>query len=255
MAILSFFTDQTGLIGVRPKIIYINTNDTVQTVTTAGYLNGSVSYYGFSVESTDIALVNTTTGAAWFQISITQSNSANTYSLVPLPQIGNNIAAGSNGVAGYFQSYPATASTGSLELKAVANSGNTITTISNASMGQASVVSIPDPGTATADFVVAPAALVSGNLVQASGTAGLVADAGYALHANVTASYGGGATSHGFTVTGMTASSVVIASNLTSTNAVSIVKVVPTTNTLTITWSADPGAGTTVNYIYATAAI
>jgi hypothetical protein len=92
---------------------------------------------------------------------------------------GGNIQAGLSGTAGYLASFPATASKGSLEVKAVANTGNTVTTISNVAMGQASVIYIPDPAAATADFVIAPAALVSGNVIQASGTAGLVADSGF----------------------------------------------------------------------------
>lgn len=64
-----------------------------------------------------------------------------------------------------------------------------------------------------------------------------------------TATYAGGGTSHAFVATGLTASSIVTANILTSTNSVSITKVVPSANTLTITFSADPGTGTTVNYI------
>lgn len=65
-----------------------------------------------------------------------------------------NLQAGSSGHAGTVASFPASASKGSLALVGVANTGNTVTTISNAAMGQASVVSIPDPGTATANFVL-----------------------------------------------------------------------------------------------------
>lgn len=67
-----------------------------------------------------------------------------------------NVSAGlaAGGTAGTFVSYSATGSKGSLILAAVANTGNTNTTISNAAMGQASVISIPDPGAATANFVL-----------------------------------------------------------------------------------------------------
>lgn len=95
---------------------------------------------------------------------------------------GGNIQAGLSGTPGTLISFPGTASKGSLIVAGVANTGNTNTTISNASMGQASVVSIPDPGTATADFVLAPAALVNGNFVSASGTAGLVSDSTYGVN-------------------------------------------------------------------------
>lgn len=73
-------------------------------------------------------------------------------------------------------------------------------------------------------------------------------------YAGTTGAYGGGGTSNAFTVTGVAATDVVSAVIRTSTNNVSITKAVPTTNTLTITFSADPGAGTTVDYIVARAA-
>ena len=65
-----------------------------------------------------------------------------------------NITSGSSGDAGTFIAFPATASKGTLILAAVDNTGNTNTTISNAAMGQASVISIPDPGAATANFLL-----------------------------------------------------------------------------------------------------
>jgi len=68
-------------------------------------------------------------------------------------------------------------------------------------------------------------------------------------YAGTTGAYGGGGTSNAFTVTGATATDVASAVIRASTNAVSIVKAVLTTNTLTVHFSADPGAGTTVDYV------
>ena len=65
-----------------------------------------------------------------------------------------NLVAGSSGHAGTVSSFPGTASKGSLKLAAVNNTGDTITTLSNAAMGQASVISIPDPGASTANFLL-----------------------------------------------------------------------------------------------------
>lgn len=65
-----------------------------------------------------------------------------------------DIQAGRTTVAGKLISFPSTGAKGSLQVTAVANTGDTITTISNAAMGQASVISIPDPGTATSKFVL-----------------------------------------------------------------------------------------------------
>lgn len=185
------------------------------------------------------------------------TNSATTQTIVTgnLIVAAGSIQAGSSGAAGTLTTFPATAAKGNLKLVAVANTGNTVTTISNVAMGQASVISIPDPAAATANFVVAPSALVSGNVVKASGTGGLVVDAGFAVKAQTTGTYGGGSTSNAFTATGIGTTSIVTANILTSTNSVAITKAVPTTNVLTITFSADPGAGTTVNWIAITPAV
>lgn len=101
-----------------------------------------------------------------------------------------NLQAGSSGVAGTLISYPATGSKGSLIIAGVANTGDTTTTISNAAMGQASVVSIPDPGASTANFLISASAGT-----QTIGTGNVALTAGYVLRsaANaLTAHVGGG---------------------------------------------------------------
>lgn len=212
MAILNIQTTQTGIAGTLPSIAYINTNDTEATVLTAGYLNAIVAQ-GFQFSMPCVALISTRTtpsaqpDVGWYEIQHSGSN----WSAVPtsspgsvtLPTIANHIAtytntsgnlsedpstainggnlqAGLSGTAGYVASFPTTASKGSLRMVAADNAGNTVTQITNASFGQASVLTVPDPAGATANFVMAPAALVSNNLVKASGTAGLIADAGIA---------------------------------------------------------------------------
>lgn len=52
-----------------------------------------------------------------------------------------------------------------------------------------------------------------------------------------------------YTVTGLLATDIVTANIFASQNAVTIQKVTPSANTLTILFSGDPGTGTTVNYI------
>lgn len=63
-----------------------------------------------------------------------------------------------------------------------------------------------------------------------------------------TAAYAGGGTSNAFVATGLVATDIVVATILASTNAVAIAKAVPTADTLTVTFTADPGAGTTVQW-------
>lgn len=205
MSIQAITQETTGLVDVFPSLIYVATTDTYAQVTTTGYLNAA-KYTGSTFNNNQMALVETTDdGVVWLQVSVVGSNASLVQPVGPgdvvLPTIANHLAtytnvagtlsedptiaisggsiqAGLSGTAGTLISYPATASKGHLAVVAVANTGNTVTTISNAAMGQASVVTIPDPGAATANFAVAPAALVSGNLVEASGTVGLVADSG-----------------------------------------------------------------------------
>ena len=64
-----------------------------------------------------------------------------------------------------------------------------------------------------------------------------------------TAAYAGGGTSNAFTATGLVATDIVVATILASTNAVAVAKAVPSADTLTVTFSADPGADTTVQWI------
>lgn len=172
---------------------------------------------------------------------------------------GGNIQAGLSGTAGNLISFPATAANGSLIISALNAGGAFNTTIRNSTMGQSSVISIPDPAGATANFAVAPAALVNDNLVKASGTAGLIADAGVAasalqLSANIKAATtgnigGAGAGPITVTVAGLTAASIVVATVEASTNPVSVIAATAGSGNFDVTFSADPGATCTLNYI------
>ena len=62
-------------------------------------------------------------------------------------------------------------------------------------------------------------------------------------------SYGGGGTSHAITVTGLVATDTISVTLRASTNACSIEKCVVTPSTITVHFSADPGAGTLIDYI------
>lgn len=158
-----------------------------------------------------------------------------------------NLQAGLSGTAGYLASFPATSARGSLRLVAANNAGDTVTQITNASFAQASVLTIPDPG-ATGNFCLRPAALVNGNLVRASGVAGLLADSGYAIKAVNGAVALGGSATQSFSDAFVTALSVVIGFWATSANAVNIQKIVPGVSSFDVISSGDAGAGT-FNYV------
>ncbi len=161
------------------------------------------------------------------------------------------IQAGISGALGNFDAMPPTESKGRLRLKAADSAGNTITTITNASMNQAVVFTVPDPGAATANILVAPSAFVSGNLIKASGTAGLAVDTGYKTISGLTPTATPSGTNWTYTALGLTTSSIVTATMKTqgAPGTAAIAYVVPGTNVLDVFFTADPGTGTSVYYI------
>lgn len=191
MAILNIQENEPGQSGVDPRILRIETNDSVATVTTAGYLTDPVKKGLLSLKESDMVLVVTQESASaakevgWFEVS----ESSGAWSLVPpanpgdvvLPTVANRLAhftnttgtlsgaaadvtnlgdltLGASGTEGLLNLFPATALKGSLIIKAVNNTGNDSVTISNAAHGQATVISIPDGGQATAEFIISDSA-------------------------------------------------------------------------------------------------
>ncbi len=172
---------------------------------------------------------------------------------------GGNIQAGLSGTAGTVASFPATAANGSLLLAATNAGGAFNTTISNGTMAQSTVYTIPDVTAATGQLLAKTAAFVNGNLVQASGTAGVCVDSGVAtsnvqlktdVKAATTANIGGaGAGPITVTVAGLTAASVVVATIATSSNPVAVAKAVAGSGNFDVTFTGDPGATCTLNYV------
>ena len=160
-----------------------------------------------------------------------------------------NLTAGSSGHAGILTSFPGTASNGSLILAAVNAGGAFNMTVSNAAIGQSTVVSIPDPGATTANFLLdhgtqsmaagsqlnlaKVSAAESSNAVTASGQAGFITTSSLTTA-------GGGTYVITWTNTHITATSVI---GLTiqggSNNA-----------TNNITFTCAPGSGTTTLTIF-----
>lgn len=77
---------------------------------------------------------------------------------------GGNFLAGASGAQGFFVSYPAAPGTGRLIVEGAANAGNFDIDIINASFGQASVLTIPDPGMAASDFVLSQSSVATNNV-------------------------------------------------------------------------------------------
>lgn len=177
-----------------------------------------------------------------------------------------NIQAGLSGTAGTLASFPSAATTGSLVVAAVANSGNTNVTLSNVAHGQASVYSIPDAGNAVGRILNAATAtpFTSGHLLSASGTGGVVADSGITasavqlntnIKAQTTANIGGaGAGPLTVTQAACTSSSVILCSVKSSSNPCYVITIVPGTGSFTVTTNTDPGASLILDYVLFVAA-
>lgn len=142
---------------------------------------------------------------------------------------GGNIQAGLSGTAGELISFPAGALAGSLIIKAIGNTGDTNITIQNAIYGQATTLTIADPGAAAANLLVAESGT---NLVKS------VAQAAVA----------GGAAAQTVTDAFCTTGSCVIASWNDTTNPVDIQTVAAGNGSFIVTSSADPGASH-LNYV------
>lgn len=85
MAILSATWGITGLAGVTPNFLLIDTNDSIATVTTAGYLN-NLHGEGMSLSNKMMAMVVTVAAgvpsANWYQVLVSGSVPSLSYSLV-----------------------------------------------------------------------------------------------------------------------------------------------------------------------------
>ena len=210
MSILQQQLVTTGMADSPTSIIFLSTNDTLATVTTAGYLSKYLEGQTYQLSVNQLAAVYTTdSGTIMLQVVV----SAGIWSLannavadvVATPTVDNqicyatntggslaasglstslfnagNISAGISGTAGSLISYSATATKGYLALTAVANTAAYDVTISNVAYGQTSILSFADVGSAVGRFLVANTAtpFTSGNLIEASGVAGLTIDSG-----------------------------------------------------------------------------
>lgn len=212
-----------GLVGTAPMIWVASTDDSLATITTAGYMDDLVGleqtavndlwYINYDVDGTEAAQL--------FTVEFDGTN----YNLVAeATQQGVLLAA--NNLSDLISA--ATART-------------------NLGLGTSAVKAASASGQATVASV--SGATVAGNLVKAADTAGTIQDAAASFLFGTTAAFGGGGASNAFVATGLSASHVVVPVTLNSTNPVSILKAVPSANTLTVSFSADPGAATTVNWI------
>jgi len=222
MSILKIQTEFAGEVGVSPRLVRIVSDDDYNTIVSANYLK-SVENMGYSFYPTDFIAISYSNGFSWFQPSI--SGSTITLTTMPIPAaISGSVTDGDFAVFN--------GNTGVIKDAGYLPSDSTKTRVSMAS-----------------------GSTVVNNFAKFADVHGTVSDAGARIISGTTGTYAGGGTSNTFSVTGLSSSCVGSAVIRASTNSVSITKALPGTNTLAITFSADPGANTTVDYIYTTAAM
>lgn len=269
MPIISVTAGQTGLVGVLPSVAYINTSDTLAAVSTAGYLNKEVAN-GLQFSLPCIAAVTTQASpssapvVSWFQVVHVAPN----WSLIQpsgdsvlLPS-GDIFVGNSLGIAtGVAMSGDATISnTGVLTIaagaitnaKVSATAAIAFTKLAALTSGNILVGNVSNVATSVAMSGAATLsnagvlALTAGSVALANLAAGITPAAIVKYFG--TSAYAGGSASTTITVTGMLNTDVPFVQLQGSTTAVDVQKVTPSSNTITILMSGDPGAATTFSY-------
>lgn len=120
---------------------------------------GGVSFSGGASTANALPVFSDTSGnikAATTTVTLGQTLNitGNLTASGPIASTAGNITSGSSGDAGTFISFPATAANGTLIIAAGNAGGAFNTTIASGTIGQSSVVTIPDPGAATSKFVL-----------------------------------------------------------------------------------------------------
>ena len=114
---------------------------------------GGVSFSGGPSVANSVPVFSDTSGnikpqttTATFPFGVTSAG--------PIQSTTGNITSGSSTDAGSFISFPASAANGTFIFSALDAGGAFNTTLRNSAMGQSSVISLPDPGAATANVLL-----------------------------------------------------------------------------------------------------
>lgn len=152
MAIKNIITSVIGTVGYKPRIVYIETEDTLAQVTATGYLNAAKAQ-GYNFQESDIALIATKTSPSATQVDLSWldiQKSGTNLSLVPITSPSTV-----NSVSGTASRISATGSTNVvIDIDAAYTGQNSITTLGTISTGtwQGTRVEVTYGGTGAASF-------------------------------------------------------------------------------------------------------
>jgi hypothetical protein len=281
MGIINVQAVQSGLVGVLPSLAYIYTDDTIAEVTTTGYLNKEVAN-GLQISLPCIAAVSTKatpTSApqvGWYQVSHVGANWSlviGSNEVIALPN-GQILVGNGSGIA------TAVAMSGDVTISNTGVTSITAGAIVNADINASAAIAFSKLASLTSGQIlvgsagnVPTAVAMSGDaVIIASGALTIANDAittAKILTANVTlaklasgitpsnvikfasqVTTVGGAAAEAFTVTGAVGATdrafVQVVDDGTAN--VTVLQAVVTDNTLTVTFSANPGNDAIINY-------
>ncbi len=145
--------------------VFSDTSGNIKAATTASTFGQSLAVTG--------ALSASTTVTAGTGLTVTTGNlgvsSGTITASGAITSTAGNITSGSSGDAGTFIAFPSSSSNGTLILQAINAGGAFNTTIASGTIGQSSVITIPDPGAATSKFVLQDGTNTSGSFTTLSG--------------------------------------------------------------------------------------
>lgn len=222
MTILNFLLNEIGNTGNLPRFIFLNTNNTVAQVTATGYLNKFVAQ-GNKLSESDMAVVATratpsatTVAVNLFNVTFAAGQWSLTANSTPLALADGQIFVGNaGGVA-----------TG-------------VTMTGDATISNTGVLTV-------ANSAITTAKIADANVTLAKLAAGVAP--GYIIPLAGKFSDGGGSAAITINSTGSLATDIAFVCVQASTNAVSVQKALPGLNTINVTLSADPGAGTILSW-------
>lgn len=220
MTLLQVTSNFTGEIGVKPRLVRVFSPDNYATVTSQNYLSNAQNQNIYSLQPTDFVAVTYNGGFGWFNPSFSDGN----ITLVPTPTPGSSILPV---ISGNF-------------------------TVFSGTTGLVEDLGFKPSSPSETNVIMQHGASVIANIPVYKDINGTLVDSGAAIISGVSTAWGGGGTTNPYTVNGLTSASAATANIVTSTNNVSITKVIVGHDQLTIDFSADPGANTTVSYIATT---
>jgi hypothetical protein len=243
MGIKNVQTSQVGLVGVVPQFIYIATDNTLAQVTVAGYLNNIINL-GYSLSEDMMAVVSTIETAGGpisvgvYNVTFSAGNWSLTASSVPAGSITNAQIAANAAIA--FSKLAALPSGQII----VGSAGSVPTAV--AMSGDATIVAA---GALTiAANAITTAKILNANVTLAKLAAGITPSHVIKFAGQLTTV--GGAAAEAFTVTGASSATDTAFVQVVNdgTANVTVLEAVVTNNTLTVTFSGNPGGDCIFNY-------